>query len=61
MVRRTGLMTMLNIVNMGPDHESCPPPSAAQLTEAAREYRDNHHWVPLRLNGKAPCGAEWHP
>jgi len=31
----------------------------AILTEAAQKYRDNHHWVPLRLNGKSPCGAEW--
>jgi len=34
-----------------------PPPRGAQLTEAARKYRD--HWVPLRLNGKSPYDAKW--
>jgi len=34
---------------------------AAQLTAAARAYHDNHHWVPLRLEGKsAECmGTGW--
>ncbi len=34
-------------------------PRATQLAEAAREFRDNHHWVPLRLNGKAAIGKKW--
>ena len=34
-------------------------PRGAELTEAAQKYRDNHHWVPLRLKGKAPCDAKW--
>jgi len=31
------------------------------LAEAAQAYRDNHHWVPLRLKGKSPdcMGAGW--
>jgi Bifunctional DNA primase/polymerase, N-terminal len=34
---------------------------SAKLTEDARQYRDNHHWVPLRLNGKNPnvMGEGW--
>jgi hypothetical protein len=34
---------------------------AGQLTEAAQKYRDNHHWVPLRLEGKSPecMGKGW--
>jgi putative DNA primase/helicase len=34
---------------------------AAKLTEAARQYHDNHHWVPLRLTGKDPSvmGDNW--
>ncbi len=34
----------------------------ALLTAAAKTYRDNHHWVPLRLQGKDPeCnGKGWH-
>jgi hypothetical protein len=33
----------------------------AKLIEAARTYRDNHHWVPLRLQGKNPAcmGKGW--
>src|SRR5262249_7358368 len=36
---------------------------AAALTAAASTYRDNHHWVPLRLQGKNPeCrGRGWQP
>jgi hypothetical protein len=30
-----------------------------QLTQAALNYRDNHHWVPLRLEGKKPIGEAW--
>jgi putative DNA primase/helicase len=32
-----------------------------QLIAAALAYRDNHHWVPLRLKGKSPncMGAGW--
>src|SRR4029077_8096522 len=31
------------------------------LTDAAQNYRDNHHWVPLRLQGKSPdcMGKGW--
>jgi hypothetical protein len=34
---------------------------AAILAAAAQTYRDNHHWVPLRLRGKSPdcMGAGW--
>jgi len=34
---------------------------AAALTAAARAYHDNHHWVPLRLQGKSPecMGEGW--
>ena len=33
---------------------------ATQLAEAARKYRDNHHWVPLVLkDGKNPGYAGW--
>jgi hypothetical protein len=34
---------------------------AAALAAAARVYHDNHHWVPLRLEGKSPecMGKEW--
>jgi predicted P-loop ATPase len=34
---------------------------AAQLTEAAQKYHDNHHWVPLRLEDKSPecMGKGW--
>jgi hypothetical protein len=38
--------------------EGCPA-RVAQLTEAAQGYHDNHHWVPLRLDGKAPYDAGW--
>jgi hypothetical protein len=33
----------------------------AALTQAAQTYRDNHHWVPLRLEGKSPdcMGKGW--
>jgi hypothetical protein len=31
----------------------------ADMIEVARTYRDNHHWVPLRLVGKKPKGDEW--
>ena len=33
----------------------------AALTQAAQKYRDNHHWVPLRLEGKDPScmGKGW--
>ena len=33
----------------------------AALTQAAQAYRDNHHWVPLRLKGKDPkcMGEGW--
>jgi hypothetical protein len=30
-----------------------------QLHQSAATYRDNHHWVPLRLNGKRPVGNDW--
>jgi hypothetical protein len=35
--------------------------AAANLAEAAQAYRDNHHWVPLRLEGKSPdcMGRGW--
>jgi hypothetical protein len=35
--------------------------NAAVLTQAAQTYRDNHHWVPLRLEGKNPdcMGKGW--
>jgi hypothetical protein len=34
--------------------------SVAALTQAAQTYRDNHHWVPLRLKGKNPdMGKRW--
>jgi hypothetical protein len=34
---------------------------AAVLTQAAQKYHDNHHWVPLRLEGKSPdvMGKGW--
>jgi hypothetical protein len=33
----------------------------AALNQAAQKYRDNHHWVPLRLEGKSPecMGKGW--
>jgi hypothetical protein len=36
--------------------------SVAGLTAAAGEYRDNHHFVPLQLQGKDPTimGKGWH-
>ncbi len=35
--------------------------TAAELIRAAQKYRDNHHWVPLRLRGKNPdvMGEGW--
>jgi hypothetical protein len=32
-----------------------------QLAKAAEKYRSNHHWVPLRLQGKNPdcMGKGW--
>ncbi len=35
--------------------------TGAKLTQAAQTYRDNHHWVPLRLEGKDPkcMGKGW--
>ena len=32
-----------------------------KLAEVAQTYRDNHHWVPLRLQGKSPdcMGTRW--
>jgi Family of unknown function (DUF5906)/Bifunctional DNA primase/polymerase, N-terminal len=32
-----------------------------KFNEAAQTYRDNHHWVPLRLRGKSPdcMGQRW--
>src|SRR5262245_25151616 len=37
-------------------------PRAVDLAAAARDYRDNHHWVQLRLRGKNPApvmGEGW--
>jgi hypothetical protein len=38
-----------------------PFAAEGKLSEAAHTYRDNHHWVPLRLRGKSPdcMGDGW--
>jgi hypothetical protein len=34
-------------------------PTADLLQKNAIAYRNNHHWVPLRLTGKRPVGEKW--
>jgi Virulence-associated protein E len=47
--------------SLGPNGRAHEQGREAKLAEAARVYRDKHHWVPLRLQGKSPdcMGKGW--
>jgi hypothetical protein len=47
--------------NIGEKTKTSKGAKAHKLTEAAQKYRSNHHWVPLRLQGKSPdcMGKGW--
>lgn len=55
----TGQTQASNLDSAAADAE--PVNRATLLAEAAQKYRENHHWVPLRLEGKSPdcMGKGW--